>query len=177
MTARITIGGTTRNGRRPCRSTSRPTIGRVMIAATKKIETLNPIRSFKARGVVMAVSMARALGVTEAAMPTNGNAGAAFAAYCSRAGIRTTVFCPQDTPEVNVREIAATDLINQDGGLVSIMDAVEPGGFPAWLAREIPLGRLEQPEEVAAAIAFLCSDDAAYITGEAINVSGGQTMV
>lgn len=70
-----------------------------------------------------------------------------------------------------------TDLINQDGGLVSIMDAVEPGGFPAWLAREIPLGRLEQPEEVAAAIAFLCSDDAAYITGEAINVSGGQTMV
>lgn len=66
-----------------------------------------PTGSFKARGVVMAVSMARALGVTEAAMPTNGNAGAAFAAYCSRAGIRATVFCPQDTPEVNVREIAA----------------------------------------------------------------------
>lgn len=66
-----------------------------------------PTGSFKARGVVMAVSMARALGVAEAAMPTNGNAGAAFAAYCSRAGIRATVFCPEDTPEVNVREIAA----------------------------------------------------------------------
>ena len=40
------------------------------------------------------------------AMPTNGNAGAALAAYASRAGIRTTMFCPEDTPEVNVREIA-----------------------------------------------------------------------
>ena len=66
-----------------------------------------PTGSFKARGVVMAVSMAKALGVKEAAMPTNGNAGAALAAYCSRAGIKTTVFCPEDTPEVNVREIAA----------------------------------------------------------------------
>jgi threonine synthase len=54
----------------------------------------------------MAVSMAKALGVTRMAMPTNGNAGAALAAYGSRAGIRTTVFCPQDTPEVNVGEIA-----------------------------------------------------------------------
>lgn len=66
-----------------------------------------PTGSFKARGLVMAVSMAKALGVREAAMPTNGNAGSALAAYCSRAGIRTTVFCPADTPEVNVREIAA----------------------------------------------------------------------
>jgi len=45
------------------------------------------------------------------------------------------------------------------------------------MAREIPLGRLETADDVAAAIAFLCSDDAAYITGEALNVSGGQTMV
>jgi len=40
-------------------------------------------------------------------MPTNGNAGAALAAYASRAGMRATVFCPDDTPEINVREIAA----------------------------------------------------------------------
>ncbi len=53
----------------------------------------------------------------------------------------------------------------------------ERGPRPAWLRREIPLNRLQQPEEVAAAIAFLCSDDADYITGEAVNVSGGQTMV
>src|ERR1700738_270968 len=64
-----------------------------------------PTGSFKARGLVMAVSMAKALGIKHMAMPTNGNAGAALAAYASRAGIRTTVFCPHDTPEVNVSEI------------------------------------------------------------------------
>jgi threonine synthase len=51
------------------------------------------------------VSMAKALGIRHMAMPTNGNAGAALAAYASRAGIRSTVFCPEDTPEVNVSEI------------------------------------------------------------------------
>ena len=65
-----------------------------------------PTGSFKARGLVMAVSMARELGITRMAMPTNGNAGAALAAYCGRAGIEAYVFCPADTPEVNVREIA-----------------------------------------------------------------------
>ncbi len=65
-----------------------------------------PTGSFKARGLVMAVSMAKELGVTSMAMPTNGNAGAAMAAYCARAGMAATVFCPDDTPAVNVREIA-----------------------------------------------------------------------
>ena len=64
-----------------------------------------PTGSFKARGLVMAVSMAKALGIKHMAMPTNGNAGAALAAYATRAGIKTTVFCPEDTPEVNVSEI------------------------------------------------------------------------
>ena len=64
-----------------------------------------PTGSFKARGLVMAVSMAKALGITHMAMPTNGNAGAALAAYASHAGIKTTIFCPEDTPEVNVSEI------------------------------------------------------------------------
>ncbi len=65
-----------------------------------------PTGSFKARGLVMAVAMAKELGVTRIAMPTNGNAGAALAAYATRVGIETIVFCPEDTPEVNVREIA-----------------------------------------------------------------------
>jgi threonine synthase len=66
-----------------------------------------PTGSFKARGLVMAVAMARELGVTKIAMPTNGNAGAALAAYATRCGIETIVFCPEETPEINVREIAA----------------------------------------------------------------------
>src|SRR3954464_7862020 len=64
-----------------------------------------PTGSFKARGLVMAVSMAKALGIKHMAMPTNGNAGAALAAYATSCGIRTTIFCPADTPEVNVSEI------------------------------------------------------------------------
>ncbi|HEY5167048.1 MAG TPA: threonine synthase [Pseudolabrys sp.] len=65
-----------------------------------------PTASFKARGLVMAVSMAKALGIKHMAMPTNGNAGAALAAYATSAGIKSTIFCPEDTPEVNVSEIA-----------------------------------------------------------------------
>jgi threonine synthase len=65
-----------------------------------------PTGSFKARGLVIAVSMAKELGIKTMAMPTNGNAGAAMAAYCARAGIKSYVFCPDDTPAVNVREIA-----------------------------------------------------------------------
>src|SRR5215475_13019343 len=64
-----------------------------------------PTGSFKARGLVMAVSMGKALGIAHMAMPTNGNAGAALAAYATSCGIRTTIFCPADTPEVNVSEI------------------------------------------------------------------------
>jgi threonine synthase len=65
-----------------------------------------PTGSFKARGLALAVSMAKELGIGRMAMPSNGNAGAAMAAYCSRAGIKAVVFCPEDTPAVNVREIA-----------------------------------------------------------------------
>ena len=55
-----------------------------------------PTGSFKARGLVLAVSMAKELGVETMAMPTNGNAGAAMAAYCARAGMKSYVFCPDD---------------------------------------------------------------------------------
>jgi threonine synthase len=71
-----------------------------------KDESRLPTGSFKARGLAIAVSMALELGLTRLAMPTNGNAGAALAAYGARAGIETFIFCPADTPETNVREIA-----------------------------------------------------------------------
>ena len=66
-----------------------------------------PTGSFKARGLAMAVTMAKHFGITRIAMPTNGNAGAALAAYGARAGIETVVICPAETPEINVREAAA----------------------------------------------------------------------
>jgi len=66
-----------------------------------------PTGSFKARGLAMAVSMAKHFGVHRIAMPTNGNAGAALAAYGARAGMKTLVICPAETPAINVRETAA----------------------------------------------------------------------
>jgi len=63
-----------------------------------------PTGSFKARGLAVAVSMAKALGVTRVAMPTAGNAGAALAAYAARAGIESFVFCPDDAPDITVAE-------------------------------------------------------------------------
>ena len=85
-----------------------------------------PTGSFKARGLALAVSMAKELGIRSVAMPTNGNAGAALAAYASRARIESWVFCPDDTPEINVRETAlqgakvwrVNGLINDCGRLV-----------------------------------------------------------
>ncbi|MEK9819482.1 MAG: threonine synthase [Pseudomonadales bacterium] len=70
-----------------------------------KDEGLLPTGSFKARGVAMAVTMARALGVTRMAMPTNGNAGAALAAYGAKAGMEVLCYCPSDTPAINIEEM------------------------------------------------------------------------
>ena len=66
-----------------------------------------PTGSFKARGLAMAVTVAKHFGIERIAMPTNGNAGAALAAYGARAGIETIVICPAETPEINVTETAA----------------------------------------------------------------------
>jgi threonine synthase len=86
-----------------------------------------PTGSFKARGIAVAVTMAKAFGVERIAMPTNGNAGAALAAYGARAGVKVTLFCPSDTPAVNLGEMAAygarvhrvDGLIDQCGALVA----------------------------------------------------------
>lgn len=69
-----------------------------------------------------------------------------------------------------------TDLVNPGNLFVDLMDAAQPDGFGGWVGREIPIGRMQTAEEVASVIAFLMSDDARYITGEAVNVSGGQMM-
>ena len=66
-----------------------------------------PTGSFKARGLAMAVSMAKQFGIKSVALPTNGNAGAALAAYAARADMEAIIVCPAETPEINVRETAA----------------------------------------------------------------------
>ena len=100
--------------------------------AVVKDEGRLPTGSFKARGLALAVSMAKELGIDHLAVPTNGNAGAALAAYARRAGRKATVLCPADTPEINVREIrqlgADTWLVN---GLINDCGRIVGGGKEA----------------------------------------------
>ena len=69
-----------------------------------KDESLNPTQTFKARGMAVAVSMAKELGAKKLAAPSAGNAGGAMAAYCARAGLEAFIFMPRDTPRANVVE-------------------------------------------------------------------------
>ena len=100
-----------------------------------KDEGLLPTSSFKARGLAMAVSMAKQLNLKHLAIPTNGNAGAALAAYATKASIKSTVFCPDDTPEINIREIErlgadtymVNGLINECGKIV--LEGKEKAGW------------------------------------------------
>lgn len=70
-----------------------------------KEEGINPTGSFKARGLSVAVSKAKELGVKEVMIPSAGNAGGALAAYAAKAGLRAHIFVPRDTPKVNINEI------------------------------------------------------------------------
>ena len=83
-----------------------------------KDEAQNPTQSFKARGMAAAVSMAKELGVTKLAVPSAGNAAGALAAYAARAGLKSYIFMPRDTPRANVVEC------EQTGARVTLMDGL-----------------------------------------------------
>ena len=102
-----------------------------------------PTGSFKARGLALAVSMAHQFGLKHLAIPTNGNAGAALAAYARQANIKATVFCPDDTPKVNVQEIqlqgADTYLVNgliNDCGKIVLEGREQAGWFDVSTLKE-----------------------------------------
>ncbi len=82
-----------------------------------KDEGLVPTGTFKARGAAVGVSKAKELGVRKLAMPTNGNAGAAWSLYCARAGIKSTIVMPVDAPEITKKEcqVAGAELYLVDG--------------------------------------------------------------
>jgi threonine synthase len=140
-----------------------------------------PTGSFKARGLALAVSMAKELGVGAMAMPTNGNAGAAMAAYCARAGIKAYVFCPDDTPAVNVREIAmqgaevflVDGLIDDCGKLVAEGER-EVGWFNCSTLRE-PYrieGKKTMGIELAEQLGWQLPDVIFYPTGGGTGIIG-----
>jgi threonine synthase len=83
-----------------------------------KDEGQNPTGSFKDRGLSMAISRAKELGVKKAAIPSAGNAGGSFAAYAARAGIEAHVFMPRDTPQANQIEV------EQYGAKLTLIDGL-----------------------------------------------------
>jgi NAD(P)-dependent dehydrogenase (short-subunit alcohol dehydrogenase family) len=89
-----------------------------------------------------------------------------MAAELGPAGISVNAVCPGTVD---------TDLVNPAGMFEMMVGG--PEGMQAFLEREIPLRRLQSAEEIAATICWLLSDDAAAVTGEAVNASAGQTMV
>jgi threonine synthase len=102
-----------------------------------KDEGLVPTGSFKARGAAVGVSRARELGIERVAMPTNGNAGAAWSTYAARAGMRALVVMPVDAPDITRRECAAAGaelylvdgLIGDAGKIVAAEVAGGDGGW------------------------------------------------
>jgi len=84
-----------------------------------KNEAMNPTGSFKDRGMAVAVSMARELGITKIAAPSAGNAAGALAAYAAKAGMKATVFMPKSTPLANRLEcsLAGAEVVLVDGSI------------------------------------------------------------
>jgi threonine synthase len=83
-----------------------------------KDEGQQPTQSFKARGMAVAVSMAKELGAKKLAVPSAGNAAGALAAYAARAGLEAFIFMPRDTPRANVVEC------EQTGAHVTLVDGL-----------------------------------------------------
>ncbi len=96
-----------------------------------KDEGVNPTGSFKARGLSLAVTMARAFGRRQLAIPTAGNAGSALAAYAATAGLEAHIFMPSDVPPANLLECRAY------GAKVTLVDGLisECGRLAAERAR------------------------------------------
>jgi threonine synthase len=108
-----------------------------------KEEGANPTGTFKARGLAMAVTMARHYGLKKLAAPTAGNAGGALAAYAAAAGIEAHIFMPRDTPMANQVECLAygahltlvDGLISDCGRMVAERKAAE-GWFDVSTLKE-----------------------------------------
>jgi threonine synthase len=108
-----------------------------------KDEAGNPTGSFKARGLALAVSMAKALGATEVCLPSAGNAGSALAAYAARGGLRAHVFVPKDIARLFLMEMEAfgahvqtVDGLITDAGRVCARLAQEHGWYECATLKE-----------------------------------------
>ena len=98
-----------------------------------KDESPLPTGTFKARGAAVGVTRAAELGAAGVAMPTNGNAGAAWASYAARAGLPCLVAMPDDAPVINRSEcVAAGTRTYLVDGLINDAGAMIAAGVPGW---------------------------------------------
>lgn len=148
-----------------------------------KDEGLIPTGSFKARGAAVGVSRAAELGVTHVAMPTNGNAGAAWATYAARAGMRSTIAMPLGAPTMTRRECVAAGaalhlvdgLIGDAGVLIRELIAASGGTmFDASTLKE-PYrleGKKTMGLEIVEQLGWRLPDVIVYPTGGGVGLIG-----
>jgi threonine synthase len=147
-----------------------------------KDEGMVPTGSFKARGAAVGVSRARELGVTAVAMPTNGNAGAAWSVYAARAGMGSLIVMPVDAPEITRRECVVSGaelylvdgLINHAGALVK--DAVQQrSGYQEVSTLKEPYrieGKKTMGYEIAEQLGWRVPDVILYPAGGGVGLIG-----
>ncbi len=146
-----------------------------------KDEAQNPTGSFKDRGLSLAISRAKELGVKKAAIPSAGNAGGSFAAYAAHAGIEAHVFMPRDTPAANQIEVAQygakltliDGLINDCGRIIAERKATE-GWFDVSTLKE-PYrveGKKTMGYEIAEQLNWHLPDVIIYPTGGGTGLIG-----
>jgi threonine synthase len=146
-----------------------------------KDEGLNPTGSFKARGLGMAVTMAKNLGLKKLAIPSAGNAAGALAAYCAAAGIEAHIFMPKDVPQANLVECRAygahvelvDGLISDCGRIVAERKKTE-GWFEISTLKE-PFrveGKKTMGYEVAEQLGWKLPDAIIYPTGGGVGMIG-----
>jgi threonine synthase len=146
-----------------------------------KDEAQNPTGSFKDRGLSLAISRAKELGVKKAAIPSAGNAGGSFAAYAARAGIEAYVFMPHDTPIANqieaqqygARLTLVDGLINDCGRIIAEKKTAE-GWFDVSTLKE-PYrveGKKTMGYEIAEQLNWRLPDVIIYPTGGGTGLIG-----
>ena len=146
-----------------------------------KDEGLNPGGSFKSRGAAVGVSKAKELGIKDFAMPTNGNAGAAWAIYAAKADIKAHIVMPKDAPSITRNEcaIAGANLTLVDG-LISdagkiVANVVKKYGFMDASTLKEPYrieGKKTMGFEIAEQFGWNVPDVILYPTGGGVGLIG-----
>lgn len=146
-----------------------------------KDEGLNPGGSFKSRGAAVGISKAKELGIKDFAMPTNGNAGAAWAIYAAKADIKAHIVMPKDAPSITRNEcaIAGANLTLVDG-LISdagkiVANVVKKYGFMDASTLKEPYrieGKKTMGFEIAEQFNWQVPDVILYPTGGGVGLIG-----